>query len=447
MHNVIARRPRDVLEKSLAMNLNNESVMAGGETPPRPPRGAAFAMLLAGALCAGMGQTIVFSVLPPLAREIGLTNLQTGMIFMVSACFWVVLGPIWGRASDRHGRKPFIIIGLIGFAISMTLFATSIRLGLVGALSGFPLFILMASMRSLYGMIGSAGPPAAQAYIADRTSVADRTAGMAGFSAAFGLGAMLGPGFGAAAAVFGAIAPFFAMAALSTIMAVAVFFFLPENTAPHARAASANVKTFDRRLTPIMLFAMMNGVMNSIPMQTIGFYFIDRLGYSTAEAPQIVGVGLMGGAMASLFSQLVIVQRFRLEPRLLMRIAPALYFTGHLLVWSVPAVGTVIFGLVIAGFGAGLAMPGVGAAASLAVSAKEQGGAIGLVNAAGASGFIISPFIGMTLYGLAPQAPFMFTTMLAVFAGFFALRSPTIGSARASVQNLADERPASAPYR
>ncbi len=413
----------------------------------RPPRRAAFALLLAGALCAGMGQTIVFSVLPPLAREIGLSNLQTGLIFMVSACFWVVMGPIWGRASDRRGRKFFIVIGLVGFALSMTLFATSIRLGLVGALSGLPLFVLIVATRSLYGMIGSAGPPAAQAYIADRTSAIDRTSGMAGFSAAFGLGAMLGPGFGAAAAVFGAIAPFYAMAVLAAVMAISVFLYLPENTPPTARAAPPQVRVFDRRLTAIMFFAMMNGVMNSIPMQTIGFYFIDQLDYSTAEAPQIVGVGLMGGAMASLFSQLVIVQRFRLEPRLLMRIAPALFVVGHLLIWAIPAVGTVIFGLVIAGFGAGLAMPGVGAAASLAVSKDEQGAAIGLVNAAGASGFIISPFIGMTLYGVSPQAPFMFTMTLAILAGLFALRSQTIAAARAGVDDMSADRPASAPYR
>lgn len=417
----------------------------GAET--RPPRRAAFALLLAGALCAGMGQTIVFSVLPPLARDIGLSNLQTGLIFMVSACFWVIMGPIWGRASDRRGRKFFIVIGLVGFAVSMALFASSIRLGLVGAMSGLPLFLLIVGARSLYGMIGSAGPPAAQAYIADRTSAADRTAGMAGFSAAFGLGAMLGPGFGAAAAVLGAMAPLYAMAGLATVMAISVLAFLPENTAPTARETSMRVRVFDRRLTAIMIFAMANGVMNSIPMQTIGFFFIDQLGYSTAEAPQIVGVGLMGGAMASLFSQLVIVQRFRLEPRLLMRIAPALFIAGHFLIWSLPAVGTAIFGMVIAGFGAGLAMPGIGAAASLAVSKNEQGAAIGLVNAAGASGFIISPFIGMTLYSVSPLAPYMFTMSLAAAAGIFALRSRTIGAARAGLDAIGDDRPASAPYR
>ena len=415
--------------------------------PARPPRRAAFALLLAGALCAGMGQTIVFSVLPPLAREIGLGNLETGVIFMVSATFWVVMGPVWGRRSDEKGRKAFIVLGLAGFAVSTAFFSATIRAGLVGALSGLPLFLMLILTRSFYGMVGSAGPPAAQAYIADRTSAADRTSGMAGFSAAFGLGAMLGPGFGAAAAVFGPVAPFYAMTALAAFMTALVAAFLPENTRPAKRADQMKVKLGDRRLTAILIFGLMTGVVNAIPMQTIGFYFIDRLGFSTEEAPQIVGVGLMGGAMASLFSQLVIVQRFRLEPRLLMRIAPGLFAAGHLMIWAAPALGTVIFGMVIAGFGAGLAVPGYNAAASLAVSRDEQGGAIGLANAAGASGFILAPFIGMTLYDIAPYAPYVFTMALAVVAGVFAVASRTIGAARAGATDLSDERPASAPYR
>lgn len=413
----------------------------------RPPRQAAFALLLAGALCAGMGQTIVFSVLPPLAREIGLTNLQTGAIFMISACFWVFLGPVWGRVSDARGRKPFIVIGLFGFAFSMALFSTVIRAGLIGALSGLPLFFLLIFTRSLYGMIGSAGPPAAQAYIADRTSVANRTAGMAGFSAAFGLGAMLGPGFGAAAAVFGPVAPFYALAVLAGVMGGAAMIFLPENTPPAQRKERVRIRISDKRLRALLIFGLAIGVVNAIPMQTIGFYFIDRLEFSIDAAPQIVGVGLMGSAMASLFSQLVIVQRFRLEPRHLMRIAPALLVAGHLMIWTMPALGTVIFGMVIAGFGAGLAVPGYNAAASLAVSKEEQGGAIGLANAAGASGFIIAPLIGMNLYSVAPQAPYIFTMAIALLIGIFALKSRTIGAARAGDMDIHDERPASAPYR
>ncbi len=413
----------------------------------QPPRKAAFALLLVGALAAGMGQTIVFSVLPPLARDVGLSDLQTGIIFAVSACFWVFCGPLWGRASDKRGRKPFILLGLVGFAFSMILFAMSLQVGLLGTVAGAPLWLLLILSRSLYGFLGSAGPPAAQAYIADRTSKAQRTAGMAGFAAAFGLGAMLGPGFGAAAAVMGPIAPFYAMAVLTGVMAIAVFLFLPENRAPTEKPAPPKLRLTDPRLRPFLIFGLIFGVINSIPMQTIGFYFIDRLGFSTDLAPQFVGVGLMGGAMASLFSQLVIVQRFGLSPGMLMRVAPGLVIVGHTLIWATADLGTVVFGMVIAGFGSGLAIPGFNAAASLAVSAEEQGSAIGLANAAGASGFIVAPFIGMTLYGVAPQIPYMFTSVLAFLIGGYALMSRAIRDARAGAPEAPDERPASAPYR
>lgn len=414
-------------------------------------RQVAIALLLVGAVAAGMGQTIVFSVLPPLAREIGLADIQVGLIFMISAICWVSLGPRWGRASDRRGRKAFILVGLVGFAVSTILFGATLRLGLAGALSGAPLYILLVLTRSLYGVFGSAGPPAAQAYIADRTSAADRTAGIAGFSAAFGLGAMLGPGFGAAASILGPVAPFFAMAGLTAIMGVTVFIFLPERSRPVQRKQAPRVKLTDRRLRPFLIFGLLFGVVNAIPIQTIGFYFIDRLGFSTDLAPQLVGVGLMGGAMASLFSQLVIVQRFRLEPRLLMRIAPVLFVLGHGLIWITAELGPVIFGMVLAGFGAGLAMPGFNAAASLSVTSDEQGGAIGLAGAAGASGFIISPLLGFGLYALAPQAPYIFTMALAGALWAFAMSSREIGNASparmaAALQEAAND-PASAPYQ
>ena len=432
------------------MDVKHSSAPTIADSPTSPrARAIAIALLLAGAVCAGMGQTIVFSVLPPLAREIGLSDFQVGFIFMISAMCWVFLGPRWGRRSDRQGRKKFILLGLVGFAVSMMLFGASVRLGLAGAVAGLPLYLLLILTRSLYGIFGSAGPPAAQAYIADRTSVMDRTAGISGFAAAFGLGAMLGPAFGAAASVIGPVAPFFAMAALAGLMVGAIFLFLPERSRPAEREARRNVKLTDHRLRAILTFGLIFGIVNAIPIQTIGFYFIDRLGYSTTQAPQYVGIGLTGSAMASLFAQLVVVQRFRIEPRLLMRIAPILLVLGHALIWLSSDFGPVVFGMVLGGLGAGLAFPGFNAAASLAVEADEQGGAIGLSGSAGASGFIISPLIAFGLYAVAPQAPYIFSTTLALFLLAYAWRSRAIDAASPSRMAAAaeEEQPASAPYQ
>ncbi|MEZ5892439.1 MAG: MFS transporter [Parvularculaceae bacterium] len=407
-------------------------------------------LLLVGAVCAGMGQTIVFSVVPPLARDIGLTNFQVGLIFAISATFWVWSGPIWGRMSDRKGRKPFILIGMLGFAMSMALFGGAMALGLAGVLSGLPLYLLIISMRSIYGLVGSAGPPAAQAYIADRTSQHDRTAGIASFSAAFGFGAMLGPAFGAAASMIGRFAPFYAMSALGLVMMVMVFAFLPERTGPHQREARAKVRLTDPRLTHFLIFALVFSVVNAIPIQTIAFYFIDRLGYSTADAPHFVSIGLTAGAVASLFSQLVIVQRMRLSPARLMRIAPALMIGGHLMILMSDHLWPVVIGMIASGFGSGMAFPASTAAASLAVKPEEQGAAIGLASAASASGFIVTPAIAFSLYARAPQAPFVLTVVLAAAILVFAWRSRAIGAAVPGREDdlppEAVEEPAAAPY-
>ena len=415
-------------------------------TPSTPQqRRSAIALLLFGAVCSGMGQTIVFSVLPPLAREIGLSDGRVLVIFMISAICWVFLGPRWGRFSDSHGRKPFILIGLVGFAISMILFGGSIRLGVVGALSGLPLYILLVATRTLYGAFGSAGPPAAQAYIADRTSVHDRAAGISGYSAAFGLGAMLGPSFGAGAALLGPTAPFFAIAALALAMSLAVYVYLPERTGPRARVRSARLSPMDRRLRPFLIFGLAFGVANAIPIQTIGFYFIDALGYPTARAPQYVSIALTGSAMAALFSQLVVVQRLRIEPRRLMQVSPVLIVIGHCLIWVWPSLWPASIGMTIAGLGAGLATPGFNAAASLAVSPQEQGAAMGLAGSAAAAGFIFAPPLAISLYGLEPQAPYIFTSLLAAGLFVFAATSRAVADARPAVAAL-DVDPASAPY-
>ena len=115
-------------------------------------------------------------------------------------------------------------------------------------------------------------------------------------------------------------------------MMLAVLAYLPERTGPTRRGPGRKVRLTDRRLTPFLIFALAYSIINAIPIQTIAFYFIDRLGYSTAAAPGYVSIGLTAGAIASLFSQLVIVRRMRLPPARLMRIAPALAIGGHFLI-------------------------------------------------------------------------------------------------------------------
>jgi len=389
------------------------------QTTPRERR-IGFAALVAATACLGMGQTIVFAVLPPLAREIGFADAQVGAIFMLSAVFWVTLAPLWGRRSDEWGRKPCVLIGLSGFVVSMILFATALHLGVVGAMTGLPLYVLVVAMRSVYGIIGSATPAAAQAYVADRSSAEERTGALAMFSAAFGFGAMLGPGFGGAVAAIDPLAPLYAVAGLAAAVWIAVFFLMPERSRPVKRADRPKMRMTDRRITTFLIYGVTSGLINAIPIQIIGFYFIDTLDLTAEEATQFVGVGLMAASMATLFSQLVLVQRFGMTPRALMLAAPVMIALGHGTIALSTAFGPLVFGLLLAGLGGGMALPGFTAGASLAVESDEQGSAAGLTNAAGASGFILAPVLGFSLYAVAPNAPFLMTVAAACLLFVFA---------------------------
>src|SRR5436190_10264158 len=85
-------------------------------------------------VCIGIGQSMLFSILPPAARSIGITPFQVSTIFATSASLWVFISPMWGRRSDLSGRRTIILIGLLGYALSMTLLATTIELGIRGLL-------------------------------------------------------------------------------------------------------------------------------------------------------------------------------------------------------------------------------------------------------------------------------------------------------------------------
>jgi len=413
------------------------------DEPPSSPRQRqiAMAILLAGVVCMGMGQTIVFAVLPPIARQIGMGDFQVLSIFMLSALWWVLIGPLWGRRSDYLGRRPFIVIGLSGFAVSMTAFATVLHFGLAGALSGVLLYVLLLGTRSIYGVIGSATPGAAQAYIADRTPPERRTAGMSAFSAAFGIGAMAGPAFAGAVVAIDPLAPLYAVAAAAACAVAAVYFFLPERTAPKERAPRPKLSPFDKRIRPFLAYAMATGVVMSIPVQFIAFYFIDRLGLKSEDALQLVGVALSASAMASLFSQLVLVQRFNLPPLTLMRAGPILILIGHSIIAISPSVGPLVFGMLLSGLGAGMLTPGYAGGASLSVTADEQGSAAGLSNAAGASGFIFAPMLGHLFYSIAPSALFVATATMAAGAAAYAFLEKGLARSAAVIVSEEPEAP------
>jgi len=395
-------------------------------------RRRAFTILFVSLLCMGAGQSVMFAILPSLARQLGLSEFQASLPFVVSATIWVFSSGFWGEKSDHWGRKPVILLGLAAFGISFALFAAVANLGTAGLWPVALAFPLMIGARAIYGVFGSGASPAAQAYVADRTSRHERIAGVAAISAAFGLGTTIGPGIGAVLAVFSLFAPFYFTAFAALLSASAIWLLLPEHSAPRLMLEHRPaLKWHDARIWPFILYGTGIATAGSIPIQTVGYFFIDVLRLSPHKAPQFIGIGLLAMSLAALLAQLVIVQRLRVSARALMRVGAVITVASFLLFLVSRQFGPLVFALVLNGLGFGLVRPGYSAAASLAVDAHEQGAVAGLTGATSGAGFIFGPLIATALYRVSPFAPYLFGAALMAACHLYALISPQLRKAGA----------------
>ena len=194
-------------------------------------------------LVTAAGNTALQSVLPVIGRAIAIPDMAIALIFSLSALLWTFSAPYWARESDRRGRRRLMQVGVMGFGISMLLCACVILAGLQGLIAPLVTFALFTLARALFGIFGSAANPAAQAFIAGRTSEMERTTALATLSSAFGLGTILGP---AVAPFFilpkvGLAGPMFAFAAIAVVVVVLIARGLPDDDpthfAPEARAS------------------------------------------------------------------------------------------------------------------------------------------------------------------------------------------------------------------
>lgn len=367
----------------------------------------AFALLFACLLSVGMGQSMLFSILPPAAREIGITPFQVSTIFATSAFLWVFVSPWWGRRSDVAGRRKIILIGLLGYAASMAALATVIRVGTEKLLPASLVYPLLIASRCIFALVGSGTGPASQAYIADRTSRSERTAGVALVSAAMGLGETVGPGLGAALASFGIVAPLYVASLLAVVSAWTIWNFLPETSLPREQRPQRppRMRVADRRVLPFLAVVTALQAVRATTIITLAFFLQDTLALDAHTTVQYSGMGFVVLAVAGLFSQLVIVQRLRPAPRAMMRTGSVLMLVAFLLFVLGSSLVVYFLALVSLGLGMGLVRPGAAAAASLSVTPQEQGSVAGLLGGISVIGNVVGPMLGTALYSANRHGP------------------------------------------
>ncbi len=393
-----------------------------------------FLLLYAAMLVAAAGNTALQSVMPALGREIGIADFWVAMAYTWSAILWVLLARFWAEKSDRHGRKPLILLGVSGFVVSTALCGMVLLAGLKGAISGALTFGLFAIFRAIYGALGCATPSATQAYLASRTRRSGRVAALSTLASSFGLGTIIGP---AAAPLFvlpvvGLAGPLFAFAAIGLLVLLAILLGLPNDragtrsgrgaamsypslatpptgasvvAATSARRAQ-RLRWSDQRIHTWIVAGIVAGHAQAAILTCLGFFVIDRLGLAPHGSEGPIAIVMMAGAAATLGAQWGMIPRLKLQPRALIlwgTLIAAAGLIGTMLASDLYGI-TVAFAVTSIGFG--FTRPGFTAGASLAVPLAEQGAVAGVITWANGISFVAAPAIGISLYELAPNLPF-----------------------------------------
>ena len=361
-----------------------------------------------------LGFGLVIPFLPGIARRLGAGDFMATMPGAVFSIMQFLFIPIWGRLSDRVGRRPVLLWSIAASAIGM-------------AMLGFAPTLIWLFVARIWSGIATANIAVAQAYIADVTTPERRARGMAIVGISFGLGFIFGPFIGGELSRFhpfgreGMLPPLVA-AGLSTINLLMAFRTLPESLPPERRGKSV------RRASPIdlagfraaisvpgigvavainfMLFLWFSGM-----EQTFRLFTADGFGMSDAGTGRVFGlVGIVsalvqGGLVARM------VPRFG-EARLIQgglgiqAVAFALLGFSPLFGPSGKAALLLASGLIA--LGSGLCSPTLPAFASRRASATTQGVTLGTLQSASALSRALGPIVGGALYaGIDPRAPYL----------------------------------------
>src|SRR5512136_2587377 len=179
-----------------------------------------------------LGFGMVIPLFPFYIERMGGGGKELGLLVAVASLTELLFGPVWGSISDRVGRKPILMLGMLGYGLSSLLFGLSTEL-----------WMLYAS-RALSGILSAATASTAMAYIGDSTSDEERGGGMGILGAAGGLVLILGPGFGGWLGAISIATPFLAAAGISLMTMLLILFLLPESLPSQERQpGDGKVKT------------------------------------------------------------------------------------------------------------------------------------------------------------------------------------------------------------
>ena len=379
-----------------------------------------------GLFTVGLGQSFVFVLVPPLARDLGLSEIQTSSIFAISALAWATTSAFWGRTSDKYGRRNIAILGLVGYSISLIALITPLFLAQKNLLNVTLLFPALVLGRLINGLVGSATRPASFAYIADITSKDNRTVKFARLESSFLLGTVAGPLVGGFLFLISNETPFYVFSGLAFIAAIGIYRKLDSVTKKKNTVKKVNkINWYSSTIWPFLAFAAVLSLCQASLLQSIGFYITDL--YSDFDnLPTLISMTFALLSISTIVSQYIFTDAFPMNNFNLLLFGTLLLIFSYFTMAFYQTISVYYLSIIVLGFGFGMTRPALASSLSLAQSPENQGSAAGYLGSVIPIGHMTTPFIAMPIYSINPAYLYYFSSVLCIALIIFIISQPIL---------------------
>ncbi|HSK87488.1 MAG TPA: MFS transporter [Anaerolineales bacterium] len=367
-----------------------------------------------------LGFSLIIPLLPYYAQTFNASDTVIGLLLASYAAAQLIGAPLLGRASDRFGRRPILLISIFGTFLGFLLF-------------GFAKSLTMLFVSRILQGITGGNLSVAQAYITDVTDAKSRNRGLGMIGAAFGLGFIIGPALGGLLSGINYSVPAFVASGLSFINLLLVAFWLPESLTPEKRAQlthqkpafsfGALLQALKHPLTgPLLITRFLYSLAFVILQSIFSLFALKRFNMSVVAT----GFVLTYVGVVSVVTQAWLVGRLsqRFKDTILIE-GGLLTLAAGLLVWAfAPNIPFLVLSVTPIALAGGLLNTIVPSALTKMVEPQEVGGILGLSTSIESSTRVISPLLGsFLLERISYWAPGTFGALLLFVTFAYVLRT------------------------
>ncbi|MCS7245792.1 MAG: MFS transporter [candidate division WOR-3 bacterium] len=352
-----------------------------------------------------LGFSIIFPIFPEFVEELRGKPIDIGILVSIQPLMQLIFSPIWGKLSDKYGRKSFIFIGMFGYAISfyLTAIANSIE------------FLFFA--RVLGGIISSAAIPSILAYASDISNNERRNIALGIVGGGFGLGIVLGPFLGGIIGHIDIRLAFMLSFFIFLGNSILVLILLKEEKLKIVKVKKAKILNGYAIFSSIVYFLI---ILSATAMQVIlGILLNYKFHMDILSIGLIIGIGGLFGAISQLTIGYII----------------KFFSEKFVIVFSIFLLGiiSILMGFInnpnlfyilmpIYGFSFGLSQPNLTARASKKIPNEYQGEFMGIFQAFGSLGRFLGPIVFAYLYGINPSLPYVLSGIILIMVATLTLR-------------------------